>query len=75
MAYNATKHPVHNRGVPPDNFLNELVAWGKVAPDEIFAPNAATDVYSNVFRVLGPWQGPRPSPRRHVGSDASARRL
>jgi len=57
MAYVATKQRVHNRGVPPDSFLDELVAWGTTAPDEIFAPNAATDVYSNVVGVLGPWQG------------------
>jgi hypothetical protein len=60
MTYHATKHPVHNRGIPPDSFLNELVAWGKVAPDEIFAPNSAkNDIYSNVFGVLGPWQSLR----------------
>lgn len=58
MVYKATKQRVHNRGVPPDNFLDQLVAWGKTAPDEIFAPNAARDIYSNVFKVLGPWQGP-----------------
>ena len=58
MAYNATKQRVHNRGVPPDDFLDQLVAWGKTAADEIFVPNAARDIYSNVFRVLGPWQGP-----------------
>lgn len=60
MTYHAAKHPVHNRGIPPDSFLNELVAWGKVAPDEIFAPNSAkNDIYSNVFGVLGPWQSLR----------------
>ena len=59
MAYKATKQHVYNRGVPPDHFLDELVAWGKIAPDEIFAPNSANDIYSNVLRVLGPWQGIR----------------
>jgi hypothetical protein len=58
MTYTATKQPVHNRGVPPDDFLDQLVAWGKTAPDEIFDPNSATDIYSSVWRVLGPWQGP-----------------
>jgi hypothetical protein len=57
MAYKATKHRVHNRGIPPDSFLDELVNWGRTAPAEIFMPNAAHDVYSNVFRALGPWQG------------------
>jgi hypothetical protein len=59
MAFNATKHKVANRGTPPDNFLNELVAWGRTAPDEIFAPNPYADVYSNVVGVLGPWQSLR----------------
>jgi hypothetical protein len=58
MPYTATKQHVHNRGVPPDNFLDQLIAWGKTAPDDIFTPNSAKDIYSNVFRVLGPWQGP-----------------
>src|SRR4051794_15427471 len=58
MAYNATKQSVLNRGIPPDDFLDQLVAWGKTAPADIFAPNASTDIYSNVFRTLGPWQGP-----------------
>jgi hypothetical protein len=57
MNYKATKQHVHNRGIPPDSFLDQLVAWGKTAPDEIFAPNSARDVYSNVFSTLGPWQG------------------
>jgi hypothetical protein len=57
MAKDAIKQPVLNRGVPPDPFLDELVAWGKSAPDEIFAPNTVQDIYSNVSGVLGPWQG------------------
>ena len=56
MAYHATKQLVSNRGVPPDSFLDELVAWGRIAPDEIFAPNSHTDIYSNVFGALGPWE-------------------
>ena len=39
MSYVAPKQHVANRGVPPDDFLDQLVAWGKEAPDEIFAPN------------------------------------
>jgi hypothetical protein len=57
MSYKATKQHVANRGVPPDSFLNELVAWAKGAPDEIFAPNPNNDVYSSVLATLGPWQG------------------
>jgi hypothetical protein len=57
MSYIATKQHVANRGVPPNDFLDQLVAWGKQAPDEIFAPNTRSDVYSSVFNTLGPWQG------------------
>lgn len=55
--YNATKQHVKNRGIPSDAFLDELIAWGKSAPDEIFAPNNASDVYSSVKNTLGPWNG------------------
>jgi|SRR3954463_6169966 len=56
MAYKATKQRVHSRGVPPDSFLDQLVVWGKTAPEDIFLPNAGKDIYSNVFHSLGPWQ-------------------
>ena len=56
MPLHATKQPVSNRGIPPDNFLDQLVAWGRTAPDDIFAPNSQMDIYSNVFGVLGPWE-------------------
>ena len=56
MAYKALKHRVLNRGIPPDSFLDELVAWGKTASDDIFVPNQAHDVYTNVHSVLGPWR-------------------
>jgi hypothetical protein len=59
MAYHATKQRVHNRGIPPDSFLDELVAWGKIAPDDIFATNSVADVYSSIHKVLGPWEGLR----------------
>lgn len=55
--YNATKHKVSNRGVPPDSFLNQLVAWGHKEAGEVFAPNANYfDIYSYVKPILGPWQ-------------------
>jgi hypothetical protein len=56
MKYIATKQHVFNRGVPPDDFLDQLVAWGKQAPDEIFAPNPLSDIYSSVKNTLGPWR-------------------
>src|SRR5262245_58951820 len=59
MTFTATKQRVANRGKPPDDFLNQLITWGKEAPDEIFAPNNVSDIYSSVNSVLGPWEGPQ----------------
>jgi hypothetical protein len=53
----ACKQRVHNRGVAPDGFLNELVDWGQNAPEEIFEKNDKVDVYSSVIQELGPWEG------------------
>jgi hypothetical protein len=68
MSYIATKQHVANRGVPPNDFLDQLVAWGKQAPDEIFAPNTHSDVHSSVFNTLGPWQS---IPHRRVGGSGA----
>jgi hypothetical protein len=57
MEFKAIKQKVLNRGIPPDEFLKELIAWGRTAPDEIFAPNASADIYTNIVGVLGPWEG------------------
>ncbi|HEX8308155.1 MAG TPA: hypothetical protein VF645_07010 [Allosphingosinicella sp.] len=56
MAYGALKAEVKNRGRPPDSFLDELIAWGLDAPDEIFARNEDHDIYASVRAVLGPWR-------------------
>jgi len=56
MTYLATRQKVLNRGLPPTAFLDELVAWGKTAAPDIFAPNAHDDIYSSVKDSLGPWQ-------------------
>jgi len=56
MAYSALKSRVYNRGRPNNSFLDELLAWGREAPDEIFAPNSVYDIYSSVFDVLGPYR-------------------
>jgi hypothetical protein len=56
MKYTATKQHVFNRGVPPDEFLDQLVKWGKSAPDDIFARNSFSDIYSSIFNTLGPWE-------------------
>lgn len=58
MTFNETKSRVLNRGTPPESFLQELVAWGKSAPDDIFAPNPLADIYSKVKPELGPWTSP-----------------
>lgn len=55
MAFLATKSLVHNRGKPPDSFLQELVNWARTAPDSIFAPNTNSDIYTKVKPELGPW--------------------
>lgn len=47
---------VHNRGVPPEKFVAELIEWGKKAPAEIFAPNDRFDIYDIIKPALGPWE-------------------
>ena len=56
---NQSKHPPVNQGSPRPEFLEELVAWAKGAPDEIFAMNASfhDDIYDSVSHELGPWEG------------------
>jgi N-acetyl-anhydromuramyl-L-alanine amidase AmpD len=53
--FKACKARVFNRRVVPDDFLNELINWCKQAPDEIFMKNENYDIYSHVFKELGPW--------------------
>lgn len=53
--FKACKMRVYNRGSAPDDFLNELINWCKQAPDEIFTRNENYDIYSHVFKELGPW--------------------
>lgn len=49
----ALKARVDNRGVPPDSFLTELIAFGRKAPDEIFSPNAVpVDIYTVIRSSL-----------------------
>lgn len=55
--FKATKAKVHNRGIPPDSFLNELIDWGReAAAIPIFAPNAVSDIYTATKPELGPWE-------------------
>lgn len=55
--YSACKARVHTRGVPPDSFLDDLVAWGRSAPESLFTVNDRPDIYGNIRAELGPWQG------------------
>ena len=59
MSLSPIKQEVKNRGRPSDNFLTELIAWGKSASDEIFEVNQTDDIYSSVVGVLGPWRNLR----------------
>lgn len=53
MTFSATKAPVYNRGAAPDAFLRELVAWGRSAPEELFAPNKVpVDIYTVIKSSL-----------------------
>lgn len=54
--YGAALSNVFNRGRPPVEFLDTLVAWAKKAPDEIFAPN---DVPVDIFTVIKSTLGTR----------------
>lgn len=58
MTFNATRTKVHNRGLPPIEFLTRLVEWVKSAPSDIFTPRAnqpgETDIYTSVKPVIGP---------------------
>jgi hypothetical protein len=54
--YSAALSSVLNRGTPPPAFLDEMVDWARSAPDEIFAPNRAFDIYSKVHDELGPYR-------------------
>lgn len=49
---------VHNRGTPPESFRSELIRWGKMAAEDIFAPNPLVDIYSKTKSELGPWISP-----------------
>lgn len=63
MIFDETKAAIKNRGFPPNSFLTELVEWGRVASDDIFAPipnrlapvEPDPDVYVFLKPILGPW--------------------
>src|ERR1700721_2032434 len=43
MMYSATKQQVSNRGIAPDGFLDELVAWGRDADSSLFVDYSNDD--------------------------------
>ena len=47
---------VHNRGIPPEDFIADLIAFGKKATDDLFAPNDRFDIYDIIKPALGPWE-------------------
>lgn len=54
MRFAAALHFVENRGRAPIWFLEALVAWGRTAPAEIFAPNnVPDDIYARILPYLG----------------------
>lgn len=57
MTFHAIKSGVFDHGVPPDKFLVEFLDWGKIAAEEIFAPNPSlNDLYVKIKPELGPWE-------------------
>jgi hypothetical protein len=61
MPYVALKKAVrHGKkdkpAIPPDSFLDELIAWGKVASEDIFNPKGTDEVYGKVATLLGPYE-------------------
>ena len=56
MTYYATKQAVSNRGIPPDDFLDELVAWGVDAPNDIFVDYSNPEgIFARVKKNFGPY--------------------
>lgn len=53
----ACKQRVHNRGKAPDEFLTELLGWGRSADEALFQKNDIFDIYASVVGELGPWRG------------------
>lgn len=63
MKFIATKQPVrHGRDnspdIPPTDFLEEIVQWGREVPDDIFMlNNEPNDVFTSIHEVRGLWHG------------------
>lgn len=58
MQFAATLKLVNNRGRAPKSFLEELVTWGRKAPDDIFAPNdVPVEAYTAIKSYLANQEG------------------
>lgn len=55
---NISKKGVIDRGRISNDFLNDLVDWGKTASYDLFATNQNYDIYNKVFPELGPYPDP-----------------
>lgn len=65
MKYKDIAGPEKGRGCAPQTFLDELVAWAKTAPDDIFDVNDEPgDVMGRLCEILGPWDGKPGTPAR-----------
>lgn len=59
MNFSATLAPVLGQGVPPSDFLTQLVLFGQQQNAiSICAPNAGYDIFSIMKSHLGPWTSP-----------------
>jgi hypothetical protein len=48
---------IHNRGVPSERVVDDLIKVIKSTPSSVFAVNPHFDIYSSVYKELGPWRG------------------
>ncbi len=56
MRFIHTKSHVDDQGIPPDDFIQQLVVWGKMAPDDLFRSDSEDiDIYTWVRPELGPY--------------------
>jgi hypothetical protein len=55
--YSACLSKIPNRGVPPTEFLDQILDTIISLPDDVFAPNDNQDIYSLMYPRLGPENG------------------
>ena len=57
MAFRATKQKVLNRGIPPDSFLQELIAWAEQRPTKSSPPTRMQTFIPTSSRYLALGRG------------------